>query len=121
MLDIASELMDKLTEEGTAEKCGLVLATGRIVEVSNVAEDPVTGFKMNAVEVLNFLQKKRAKPIATWHTHPGGDPNLSEKDYAGFLQWPDWDHYIVGLRNGKPSVAKFEIENGVILSSGEIR
>ena len=121
MLDIASKLMPMLTPEGTPERCGLVLKTGRIVEVSNVAQDPVTGFKMNPVEVLNFLKKKRAFPVATWHTHPGLDPNLSELDYAGFTQWPEWDHYIVGVRNGKTTVARFKvIDRGIVITDGEV-
>jgi proteasome lid subunit RPN8/RPN11 len=121
MLDIASKLLPMLTKEGTPERCGLVLRTGRIVELNNVAEDPVTGFRMDPTKVVTFLSKKRASPIATWHTHPGGDPNFSERDYSGFLQWPDLDHYIVGVRNGKPTVVKFEVENGVVLVAGEVQ
>lgn len=122
MLDIASKLFPMLTQEGTPERCGFVLKTGRVVEVSNVAEDPVTGFRMKPEEVLTFLSKKRAVPVATWHTHPGASPNLSEMDYAGFLQWPEWQHYIVGVRDGKPSVARYDVlEGDVIVASGEIQ
>lgn len=120
MLDTACNLFPMLTDEGTPERCGLILKTGRIVELKNVAENPVTGFRMNPTEVLNFLSKKRANPAATWHTHPGGDPNLSEKDMAGFLQWPDLDHYIIGVRNGVRTVTKFEVVDGVILNGGEV-
>lgn len=120
MNDIASKLLQMLTPEGSPERCGLVLKTGRIVEVSNVAENPVTGFRMNSPEVLNYLQKKRATPVATWHTHPGADPNFSMQDYAGFVQWPEFDHYIVGLRAGKPTVVKFSVVNDCVIDEGEI-
>jgi proteasome lid subunit RPN8/RPN11 len=121
MLDTATKLLPMLTQEGMPERCGLVLKTGRVVEVSNVAENPVTGFRMNPSEVLKFLTKKRAVPVATWHTHPGSDPNLSELDYEGFLRWPEWIHYIIGIRNRHPTVVRFEILNDVVVETGEIQ
>lgn len=93
------------------ERCGLITARGRVIEIDNVHTSPELGYRMDPKQVLEHLDKT----VATWHTHPDSDPNLSQEDYAGFSQWPALKHYIVGMREGKPTVDAFEIKKGVIL------
>jgi proteasome lid subunit RPN8/RPN11 len=102
-----------LTPEGTPERCGIVTKNGEALELENVHDNPLLGFRIDPSEiVLHF-----SDAIATWHTHPGADPNLSESDYAGFSNWPDLKHYIVGTRDGQPLVLCFEIQDGVVLQA----
>ena len=71
------------------ERCGVILASGKIKELPNIHPDPTNYFAMDAKE----LKKKNI--IASWHTHPTTGPNLSVADYKGFLLFPHLDHYIV--------------------------
>lgn len=95
------------------ERCGLILKDGTIVEIRNVHAEPEKGFKMAPTEFFRYIKSK--KVTGTWHTHPQSDPNLSQEDYAGFLQWPDFDHYIRGERDGEPLTLKFRVDNGVVI------
>lgn len=104
-------LENLLQPDDVNERCGLILKDGTIVEIANVADDPVTSYRMNAAEVVLHLDET----VATWHTHPDDDPNLSGADYAGFLSWPHLEHYIVGRRNGKIVTLKYKVENGLVL------
>jgi len=100
--------------DDTEERCGLILKDGSIVEIENIAEEKTDGYDMNPAAVLPFLE---ADLIAgTWHTHPGGDPNLSGEDYAGFLAYPDLEHSIIGWRDGQVTVARYKIENGLVIA-----
>lgn len=104
MIDIAS---DKV------ERCGVVLKDGSWLEISNVHPEPEKGFHMDPT---SFVAALEAGAVATWHTHPGKDPNLSEEDMIGFRQWPQLKHYIVGIRDGVQTVAAFEIKDGVVVN-----
>lgn len=109
MLDIISFL----TAEGTPERCGIITKAGEVLELANIAENPVVGFRFDPSEILEHFESAKA----TWHTHPGSDPNLSEADYAGFTQWPDLDHLIVGLRDGQPTVSRYQVVSGVVVNA----
>jgi proteasome lid subunit RPN8/RPN11 len=118
VLDTISKLLSLFKETDEEERCGVVLKSGRVVELRNVAPDPKIGFRLDPAELLHWLTRKRSPAVATWHTHPGQTPNLSEEDYAGFLQWPDLKHYIVGVKAGRPTVATYEVDNGIIVAVG---
>jgi len=94
--DTASKLLEKYFPHGTAELCGVVTKRGAIVELENIHETPDLGFH---IEPKAFLE----------------DPNLSEEDMAGFLQWPELKHYIVGIRDGAPAVQAFIVADGFVL------
>lgn len=84
---------------------------GAVIELTNVHSNPIQGFRMDPSDiVLHF-----SDATATWHTHPGADPNLSEEDYAGFLQWPELIHHIAGLRDGEPTVCSYQVLDGVLV------
>ena len=112
MPDITTQLLETLTPVGTPERCGVVTATGELVEIPNTHPEPQHGFFMCPISLLRVA----ADAVATWHTHPGSDPNLSDEDYAGFMQWPQLQHHIVGVRDGKPTVHTFEVRNGVLVT-----
>lgn len=117
MSDIKSKLLDRLTNAltpGAPERCGLIGARGGFIEIENVHAQPEAGFHMEPGAFLAAI-KKGAR--ATWHTHPGKDPNLSEEDMAGFRQWPGLKHYIVGVRDGEPCVVCFEIKNDIVVKA----
>ena len=106
-------MLETLLQPGdTEERCGLILTDESIVEIENVAEDKVNSYRMNPVGVLPFVDNL----AGTWHTHPDSDPNLSEEDYAGFLAWPDLEHYIIGRRSGHITVMKYRVEDGLVLA-----
>lgn len=118
MIDIASKLLTEVSAEhalvaGAAERCGLIGADGEVIEVANVHAEPESGFHM---EPICFLAAVNEGAVATWHTHPGQDPNLSEEDMVGFLAWPSLEHHILGIRDGKPAVHSFAVKNGRVVS-----
>lgn len=94
------------------ELCGFILKDGTVVHCANIAPDPTLGYEMDPIEVLQYLDDA----AATWHTHPDTDPNLSGEDYSGFLSWPDMEHVIIGLRNGRPAVMRYKIEHGLVVT-----
>lgn len=98
----------------TEERCGLVLKDGTLIEIENVAEEKTDGYDMNPLAVLPFLEKDLI--AETWHTHPGGDPNLSGEDYSGFLAYPELVHNIIGVRAGKVTITRWRIEHGLVIA-----
>lgn len=119
MTDTTRKLLDFVEETdlapGQPELCGVILADGDIMQLPNIHEEPVKGFHMDPAA---FLEQIEAGAVATWHTHPGRDPNLSEEDMGGFRQWPNLVHHIVGIRDGEPGVHSFRvIEDGVVVTA----
>lgn len=117
MIDIKSKLLSHLSEAlvpGMSERCGLLGARGGFIEIDNIHDRPDIGFHMDPAAFLAAVEKGAT---ATWHTHPGKDPNLSEEDMEGFKQWPSLRHYIVGIRDGEPFVACFAIVDGVVMKA----
>jgi proteasome lid subunit RPN8/RPN11 len=107
-------MLETLLQSGdTQERCGLLLDDGTVVEVANLHAEPERGCEMDPKAVLKCI--KAGGVIGTWHTHPDSDPNLSGEDYSAFLAWPDLRHVIVGMRDGKPTVAEFVVEDGLVM------
>lgn len=118
MSDIASKLIDFVEAEelayGQPELCGIVTADGDVAQLPNIHADPLRGFH---IEPAAFLDALKAGAVATWHTHPGKDPNLSEEDMAGFRQWPQLVHHILGIRDGEPHVHSFRVVDGAVVTA----
>lgn len=95
------------------ERCGVVLEDGTILELTNIAEEPAGSFEIDPTELLEQLETGRVK--ATWHTHIDSGPNLSGADYDGFLAWPELEHFVIGREAGQVAVAKFVVEDGLVL------
>jgi len=115
--DTASNLLANFAEAlepGAAERCGVVMPDGEIVEIKNIHANPVEGFHMEPRAFLGYVENGA---VATWHTHPGNDPNLSQEDYEGFHAWPNLVHHIVGIRDGEPAVHSFKFVDGVLVTA----
>ena len=97
-----------LQPDDTAERCGVILASGEALEIENLHPEPENGFRMNMVQVLPHLENV----TATWHTHPKGPAELSGQDYSGFLGWPKLTHHIIAPGR---TVASYRIEDGVVI------
>lgn len=110
---IAQKLANRLARDDVKERCGFVTKRGRIIECVNSAENPEEGFRIDPKVVLQNLDKV----VATWHTHPKTDPNLSGEDFRCFLSWPNLDHYIIGRRDGEVIVLKFVVDDGIVIQS----
>ena len=105
-LSVCSEkLLEYYT--GSMERVGFILSDGSIVECTNVSPEPESSFIVSAEEIVAYCDRA----VATWHTHPDADYNLSANDYEMFMSWPDLDHYIVG-NNG---VRKYVVEDGDLI------
>lgn len=101
-------------EHGMPELCGVIMPDGDFVEVPNIHAEPALGFHM---EPRTFLGLLGLGAVATWHTHPGKDPNLSDEDLVGFQQWPNLEHHIVGIRDGVPTVHSFKVDDGIVVTA----
>jgi proteasome lid subunit RPN8/RPN11 len=97
-----------LDPNDTAERCGLILKRGRVIEVDNVAEDPERGFEIDAAKLVEYEDRL----VGTWHTHPGHGSNLSERDWFGFMQWPKLKHWIIGAT----TISSFIVKDGIIIN-----
>lgn len=106
MRAIASKLKRKLKPTDKLERCGLILVDGTAVQVDNIHPQPERGFMMPA----QVLIKHGDELAGTWHTHPGQSAVLSQEDYAGFSQWPQLTHYIVGT----DGVRAYSVVDGII-------
>lgn len=69
------------------ERCGTISAEGEVLESTNLADDPSINFE--------FPEGDLEQAIASWHTHPVGDANLSLPDYWFFKSWSNIVHFII--------------------------
>jgi len=102
---IITSLLKKYDEE--VEHVGFILPNGKLVEVENTSAKPDESFDVSGEDILKY----ETTAIGSWHTHPKKDSNLSVGDMETFLNWPEWDHYIVG-NNG---VSKYIVRDGDVL------
>lgn len=100
--------MHEFYSDTGSERVGFILKDGSFVEVPNVSGDPEKGFEIDGRDILAHL----ASAKGTWHTHPGQDANLSMADYRAFIQFPDWEHWIVGANK---DLRRYFVEDGVVL------
>ena len=105
-----------LNSDDVAERCGFVLTSGELVELNNIAEEPEKSYEIDPVAALPYV--KAGAIAATWHTHPNADPNLSGDDHEGFLLWPDLEHCIIGVFQGKVTVRRYRVEDGLVIACG---
>jgi proteasome lid subunit RPN8/RPN11 len=104
-----SKLERFFNPDDTKERCGFILKGNRMCEVVNVHPNPENGFEIDPEAIVRHEDQLKA----TWHTHPNGDPNLSEDDYVCFLNWPHLEHYIVS-KNG---IRRYVVEDGVVVNA----
>lgn len=88
------KLLKTYYDEHGPERVGFIVPRNEIVEVKNTSEKPYEGFLVDAQEIIHYTEERNA--IATWHTHPNQDANLSGEDNKIFWNWPDLIHFIIG-------------------------
>lgn len=86
----------------TQERCGVITAEGKIVELKNASSTPTLQFRMLADDVTKYRDTMQA----TWHTHPTTSANLSVDDWVMFRQFPNAMHYIVAEHSTRSYVVK---------------
>lgn len=86
------------------ERCGIILATGEIIETLNTHPDPYNNFII--------LEENLLIPgvVATFHTHPRTGPNLSVNDYFAFMAFPKLQHFVIA----KDDIWCFHTINGIL-------
>lgn len=93
--------------DGEDERVGFILKDGTIVECQNISNSPSDSFEVTAESIIEHADQA----VATWHTHPKSDNNLSMNDYHMFVSWPELRHYILGTNGCR----EYYVENGDVL------
>ena len=91
----------------TVERVGLLLASGEVVELPNHSNTPEKSFMLARQDIKPY----DGQAVATWHTHPENNVNLSALDYLAFLQLPNLTHYIVT----ETRIRSFVIRNNTVM------
>lgn len=92
------------------ERVGFILAGDDLIEVPNISPSPQNSFMVRGEDILKYAIDGPA--VATWHTHPQKDANLTVQDHEMFMNYPTLKHYIVGTDGVRSySVAKGKIVN----------
>jgi [CysO sulfur-carrier protein]-S-L-cysteine hydrolase len=104
------------------EACGIVGGVGshvyEVIAAQNTAANPQHHYHMDERDLsdtLFKLQKAGMSIIAFYHSHPAGDfrPSLTDIERA---YYPDTAYIIVGLRDGTPRMAAWQIKNREVSS-----
>lgn len=99
------DLKTKLTDG--PERVGFILKSGEIVEVENVCSNADEGFEVSGEDLVRY----DGQVLASWHTHPGQDSNLSTNDWYGFRNYSEWLHLIIGT----DGVTAYRVKQGRVL------
>lgn len=86
---------------------GFVLKGNKIVEVENKCSDPINGFEVSGSDLAKYYDDV----IASWHTHPDVDTEITAEDYKSFLNYPHWVHYIINTKG----VFAYKVEDGIVV------
>lgn len=91
-------LQNRAIQASPHEVCGLIMENGDIIEIRNVAVNTMRQFRMDREQLVEKLIGREDFIYAIWHTHPGGNPNPSQRDleaiYCGAIQ-RNWLYLIV--------------------------
>lgn len=93
MTDISLSTINSTFYHPDYERCGVILNTGKVIELKNVSNNPQMEFAIADLDLQIYL----SQVIAFWHSHnehTGGSPNLSVEDYTTFLKYPQHLHII---------------------------
>ena len=74
------------------EACGFVMRDGSIIEIRNVASDPLNTFTMDLRQISREVNVRRIGAI--WHSHPNGDIRPSKADLEA-IRLCEWGYIIV--------------------------
>ena len=91
-----------------AERVGLILTDGQVIELANISPTPENSFSVEPEAMIQYEDQI----AATWHTHPTTSARLSGEDYIGFTMWPYFVHYIFG----QDDLRAYIVEKGTVLN-----
>lgn len=90
-------LIRRAIQSAPYEACGFVLENDELIEIRNVATNPLRGFKMDRRDAIEKLSNRVEFITGIWHTHPKGtsEPSLIDLDgiKSGAVQ-KNWDYFI---------------------------
>jgi [CysO sulfur-carrier protein]-S-L-cysteine hydrolase len=102
------------------EVCGIIAGIGeqaqRIIPLENAASDPVHFFQLDErsfTQAMFDIERAGLSLIGIYHSHPNGDPIPSQTDIQQ-ANYPETAYLIVGLRNGEPRLAAWQIRPGEV-------
>jgi proteasome lid subunit RPN8/RPN11 len=107
---LKTKLLELHNPEGP-ERVGFLLGKSKIQEVPNTSMEPESSFMVSSEDLLKYALSEDT--IATWHTHPKSNSNLSTFDYRAFLNYPNLKHIIIGT----DGIRVYEVEDGAVLQS----
>lgn len=100
------------------ETCGIIAGMGeramQIVPIANSAPEPEQHFRLDDqafAKAMFELERNGLSLIGIYHSHPKGDPIPSQEDIRQ-SNYPATAYVIVGLRDGEPRLAAWEILPG---------
>jgi proteasome lid subunit RPN8/RPN11 len=113
---IAQQAMDNRLEE----VCGIIAGVGEqvreIIPIQNTASYPAHFFRLDEpsfTQAMFDIERTGLSLIGIYHSHPNGDPIPSPVDIQQ-ATYPDTAYLIVGLRQGEPRLAAWQIRPGEV-------
>ena len=117
---LARNLVQEAVTAAPEECCGLLIGKGTTVfqskPLTNVAEDPVSGFLAEPKELLHALfraEEEQLELLAIYHSHPRGDTLPSERDIRE-ANYPEAAQLIVGLGGKEAELAAWRVDGGIV-------
>lgn len=90
--------MRRAKQAAPFEACGFIMESGEIIEIRNVATNPMRNFKMDRQDLIEKLCNETDFISAIWHTHPGGSTVPSHTDITAIKMGAvqrNWDYLVV--------------------------
>jgi proteasome lid subunit RPN8/RPN11 len=117
----ARQIVQHAQAERPREACGIIGGIGErahhVIPVANLASDPQHEYRLDdqaLAGAMRGLNRQGLSIIAFYHSHPSGDPIPSPVDIAQ-AAYPDTPYLIVGLRQGEPKLAGWNIKYGEVM------
>lgn len=103
--DQTQKLLDLYSKEGN-ERVGFIV-DDEIVEVENLHPDPRKYFDVS----IEDIEKYELISWAIWHSQPMTTSQLSYEDYAGFVNFPEHKHIVIG----SDGLRIYRVKNGAVV------
>lgn len=97
---LRKELLEIVTDRLPNEAAGLILPSGKVIELTNHAEEPHHAFMMEKRDIVNALagiEEGDLDRVTVWHSHPSGGVGPSRIDLQQKTRFTY--HLVVALVN----------------------